>query len=164
MDRILEPGIGMRHVLIGLREAASGLVIEPGVIVAANPPRLDIDIAEIGAAMPAMPVDEAPAPAEILVEHKVFAQEPQRLRSRPVELAGAGDRPPIAAQQIAHRRPGACLCQQLPTAAPLVRPLLRHRKSPLAIATETVSSRLNAGNSVATYLLLALAGYRVTQS
>src|ERR1700746_2009114 len=128
MDRILEPGIGMRHVLIGLREAASGLVIEPAVVVAAQPPRLDIAIAEIGAAMPAMPVDEAPAPAEILVEHEVLAHEPHRLGARRVERAGAGDRPPIAPQQIAHRRPGAGLCQPLPTAgrpmAPIWRPVL----------------------------------------
>ena len=74
MDRVPEPRLGVRHILIGLREAAPRLVIEPAVIVAAQPALLDIAIAEIGAAMPAMPVDEAPAPAEILVEHEVFAQ------------------------------------------------------------------------------------------
>src|SRR6185437_9535501 len=82
-------------------------VIQPAVVIAAQSARLDIAIAEVGAAMPAMPVDEAPTPAEILVEHEVFAQEPHRLGARPVELGGAGDRQPIAAQEIAHRRPGA---------------------------------------------------------
>jgi hypothetical protein len=74
MDRILKPCAGVCDVLIRLREAAARLVIEPAVIVAAQPVRLDIAIAEIGAAMPAMPVEEPPAPAEILVEHEVFAQ------------------------------------------------------------------------------------------
>src|SRR5690348_9586004 len=126
----------MRYVLVGLREATARLVIQPAVIVTAQPARLDIAVAEIGAAMSAMPVDQAPAPAEILVEHEVFAQQPHRFRARPLDLAGAGDRPPVAAQQIAHRRPGAGLCQQLPAAARLVRPVLRHRRSPLVMATE----------------------------
>src|ERR1700738_4398507 len=69
VDSIPEPSLGIRDILIGLREAASRLVIEPAVIVAAQPVRFDIAIAEIGAAVPAMPVDEAPASAEILVEH-----------------------------------------------------------------------------------------------
>src|SRR6202049_2387698 len=90
VDSIPEPPLGIRDILIGLREAASRLVIEPAVIIAAQPARLDIAIAEIGAAVPAMPVDEAPASAEILVEHEVFAQQPHRLRARPLEFAGAG--------------------------------------------------------------------------
>src|SRR5947207_1993133 len=107
MDRIPEPQVGMRRVFIGLRKAASRLVIEPAMVIAAQPVPLDIAVREIGAAMPAMAVDEAPTPAEILVEDEVFAEQPQRLRTRLGELAGAGDRPPVAAQQIAHRRPGA---------------------------------------------------------
>src|SRR5271155_5575039 len=141
MDRVFERRVGMRHILIGLREAAAGLVIEPAVVIAAQPARLDIAIAEIGAAMPAMPVDEAPAPAEILVEHEVLTQQPHRLRARLIELAGAGDRPPISAQQLAHRRPVTGLRQQLPAAARLLCPVLRHRRALLLVATETVPER-----------------------
>jgi hypothetical protein len=96
-----------------------------------------------------MPVDKAPAPGEILVEHAVFAEEPHRLRARPLELAGAGDRPPITAQQIAHRRPGAGLCQPLPAAAArFARCVIRHRRSPLAMATETVPRRSSISNNL----------------
>jgi len=116
----------MGRVFIGLREAAAGAVIEPAVVITAQPARLDISIAEIGAAVPAMPVDQAPVPAEILVQNEIFAQKPDRLRSRPVEFACAGDRPPIAAQQIAHRCPGAGLGQQFPAAARLLGAVLRH--------------------------------------
>src|SRR5205814_759478 len=80
-DRVLEPSVGVRRVLIGLRETPSRLVIKPAVVVAAQPTRLDIAIAEIGAAMPAVPVDEPPPRVEILVQHEVFAQEPNRLRA-----------------------------------------------------------------------------------
>src|SRR5271166_4207503 len=104
----------MRHVLIGLRKAASVRVVEPTVIIAAQPTGLDITVAEIGAAMPAVAVEQAEPLAEIPIEDEVLAQEPHRLCAGLVEFAGAGDRPPIAAEQIAHRRPCAGLRQLLP--------------------------------------------------
>ena len=46
-------------------------------------------------------------PLEVLVEHEVLAHQADRLDRVVLELAGAADRLPVAAQQIAHRRAGA---------------------------------------------------------
>jgi len=107
----------MRHVLVGLRQTAATGVVEPAVIIAAQPALLNIAIAEVGATVPAMAVEEAVFTAEIFVEDEILAHEPHRQRSRVLELAGAGDRPPIAAQQIAHRGAGAGFGQNIPAAA-----------------------------------------------
>ena len=142
-DLVLEPRLGMRHVLVGLREAASRLVIEPAVIVAAQPALLDIAVGEIGAAMPAMPVEEAVAcrPGPCRGRGPRPSAAPAWCPGS-VELAGAGDRPPVAAQQLAHRRSGAGLGQHVPAAARLVDPIwhrvLRHRRSPVVMLTDTV--------------------------
>jgi hypothetical protein len=128
-DLVPKPGLGMGQILVRLREADSRVVVEPAVIIAAQTAALDIAVAEVGAAMPAMPVEKAISAAEILVEHKIFAHEPHRLRPRLVELAGAGDRPPVAAQQFAHRRPGAGRRQNVPAAVRLKLAIVRHHGS-----------------------------------
>src|SRR5213076_1708867 len=96
-DLILEPRLGMGEVLVRLGEAASVMVIEPAVVIAAQPAGLDEAVAQIGAAVPAMPIQEAVSAAEILVEDEVLAHQPHRFGAGLRELAGPGDRPPIAA-------------------------------------------------------------------
>ena len=122
-----QPRFGMRHVLIGLRETASVGVVKPAMIIAAQPASLDIAIGEIGAAMPAVAVDKAETPAAILIEDEILAQKPHRLRTGLVEFAGAGDWPPIAAQQIAHRRSSTGLGQQFPAVVRFLCFVLHHR-------------------------------------
>src|SRR5712671_3216576 len=95
----------MRYILVGLRQAPAVCVIEPAMVVAAQPATLDIAVAEVGAAMSTMPIDEAVFAAQVLVENEILAHEPHRPRPGLLELAGAGDWPPIAAQQITHRVP-----------------------------------------------------------
>ena len=125
-DLVAQPRLRVRHVLIGLRQAAAVRVVEPAVIIAAQPAFLDIAIAQVGAAVPAMAIEEAVCAAEILVEDKVLAHQPHRKRAGAFELAGAGDRPPIAAQEIAHRGTGAGPRQNIPAAARLGAAILRH--------------------------------------
>src|SRR3984893_8068188 len=116
----------MRHVLIGLRQAPAVRVVEPAVIIAAQPAFLDIAVAEVGAPVPAMAIEEAVFAAEILVEDEILAQQPHRKRAGSFEFAGAGDRPPIAAQEIAHRGTGAGPRQNIPAASLLGAAILRH--------------------------------------
>src|SRR4029077_17782466 len=97
----------MRHVFIRLGQTAAVRVVEPAVIIAAQPAFLDIAIAEVGAAVPAMAIEKAVCAGKILVKYEVLAHQPHRERAGTIELAGTGDRPPIAAQEIAHRRTGA---------------------------------------------------------
>src|SRR6185312_2570280 len=113
-DARFHVGVGMGHVLVRLGDARAFLVIKPAVIVAAQAALLDEAIGHVGAAMAAMPVDEAPGAGKIAIQRKVFAHEPHRLDPCGlVELAGAGDGLPIAPHQLAHRRIGAGLAQQL---------------------------------------------------
>src|ERR1700739_3212056 len=118
MDLVTQPRFRMRPVLVGLRQAASVCVVEPAVIIAAQPTFLDIAIAEVGSAVTAMAIEEAVFAAEVLVENEIFAHQAHRQCAGLLELAGTGDRPPIAAQQLAHRGTGAGLSQNNPTAAP----------------------------------------------
>src|SRR5947209_13822834 len=118
-DLVFEPRLGMRDVLVRLRQAASVGAVQPTVIVAAQPAGLDIAVAKIGAAMPTMAVEEAVCAAEILVENKILAHQPHRLCTGFGQFAGARDRPPISAAKLAHRSPGAGLGQETPAAARL---------------------------------------------
>src|SRR3979411_3324801 len=129
-DLVFQAGLGMRQILVGLRQAASVRVEEPPMVVAARPARLDKAVAQIGATMPAMPVEKAVAAAEILVEDEVFAHQPPRRGAGLGGLAGAGDRPPVAPQQFAHRRPRAGLAQSLPAAARFVLYVVGHFRPP----------------------------------
>src|SRR5215469_8957204 len=126
----------MRHVLVGLCQTPAVGVVEPAMIIAAQPAFLDIAIAEVGAAVPAMAVEQAIFAAEVLVEDEVLAHQPHRQCAGVLELAGAGDRPPIAAQQLAHWRAGASLGQNIPAAAGLGALILRHNQ----FLTDRISS------------------------
>ena len=116
-DFVAQPPLRVRHVLVGLRQAGAVGIVEPAVIVAAQPAFFDIAVAEIGAAMPAMAVEKPEPAAEILVEDEVLAEQAHRPDAGLGELAGAGDRPPVAAQQLAHRGARAGLRQHVPAAS-----------------------------------------------
>ena len=94
----------MGDILVGLLDAAALLVHQPAVIAAADAARLDPAMDEVGAAVRAMPIDQAEAAGQILVEDEVLAEQAHRLDRRLVELARAGHRKPVAAQQLAHGR------------------------------------------------------------
>ena len=96
-----------RGILIGLFEAAAGLVDEPAVIAAADAVFLDPAVGHVGAAVRTMPVDQAVTAAQILVENEILAQKADGFDRIGVEFAGARDGLPIAAQQLAHRRAGS---------------------------------------------------------
>ena len=116
----------MRYILVGLGQATAVCVIEPAVVIAAQPATLDIAVAEVGAAMPTMPIDEAIFTAKVLVKNEILAHEPHRERPGPLKLAGAGDWPPIAAQQIAHWGTRTGPGKNIPAAARLWAAILRH--------------------------------------
>src|SRR5882672_12376052 len=63
--------------------------------------------------MRAVPVDQAVAAAELLVEDEVLAHQANGLDRIGVELAGAADRHPVAPQIVAHRRAGANLGEDI---------------------------------------------------
>jgi hypothetical protein len=56
--------------------------------------------------MRTVPVDKSIAAAAVAIEDEVLAHEAHRLDRIGIELAGACDRLPVAAQQLAHRRAG----------------------------------------------------------
>ena len=113
LDRIgLGLAAGLRRfrtggVLVGLFEAAAGLVHQPAVIAAADAGLLDPAIGHVGAAVRTVAVDQAVPAAAVAVEHEVLAHQADGLDRVGIELAGAGDRLPVAAQQFAHRRAGS---------------------------------------------------------
>ena len=113
LDRIgLGLAAGLRRfriggVFIGLFEAAAGLVDQPAVIAAADAGLLDPAVGHVGAAVRTVAVDQAVTAAAVAVEHEVLAHQADGLDRVGVELAGAGDRLPIAAQQFAHRGAGS---------------------------------------------------------
>jgi hypothetical protein len=74
------------------------------MVAAADPAGLDPAIGHVGAAVRAMAVDQSEPAARILVEHEILAHQADRLDRNLVELTGAADRHPVAAQQVAHRR------------------------------------------------------------
>src|SRR5215813_4259892 len=96
-------------VVIGLLDAAAGLVHQPAVVVAADADLLDESIGEIRAPMGAVPVEEPETSALILVEHEILAHEANGLDRVLVEFARAADRHPVAAQKLSHRRARADL-------------------------------------------------------
>src|SRR5262249_11595318 len=97
-DLVAQPRLGVRHVLIGLRQAAAVRVVEPAVIIAAQPAFLDIAVAEVGPSMTTMAIEQAIFAAEILVEDEILAHQPHRQCAGLLDLTGTGNRPPIAAQ------------------------------------------------------------------
>jgi hypothetical protein len=96
------PRVG--RVLVGLLDAGTGLVHQPAVIAAADAGALDPAVGQVGAAVRAVAVDQPEPATQILVEHQIFAHQADRLDCNRIELAGAADGHPVAAQQNAHRR------------------------------------------------------------
>src|SRR3979490_882566 len=72
-DLVAEARFRMRHVFVGLCQAPPVRIVQPAVIVAAQPARLDKAVAQIGPALPDMPVEEPVLAAEIPVEDEGFA-------------------------------------------------------------------------------------------
>src|SRR6185503_15395046 len=52
--------------------------------------------------MRTMPIEQPVASAQVLIENEVFSHQPHRLDRIVGELARAGDRMPVTAQQLAH--------------------------------------------------------------
>ena len=100
-------------LVIGLLEAAPGLVHEPPVVVAADTSFLDEPERKIGAPVRALPVDETEGAAAIAIEDEVFAEQADRLDRQCIELAGAGNRHPVPPQEVAHWRTRSYTSQQL---------------------------------------------------
>jgi hypothetical protein len=73
------------------------------VIIAADADLLDVAVGQVGAAMRTMAVEQPVAAALVLVEYEVFPEQPDRLDRVVVELAGATDRLPVAAQTSTQR-------------------------------------------------------------
>jgi hypothetical protein len=92
-------------VLEWLFATGAGLVEHPAVIAAAQAALLDDAIAEVRAAMRAAALQEAVVGGQVLVEHEVFAEQPDRLGGGIIQFGDGRDRVPVAAQQRAH--PGA---------------------------------------------------------
>ena len=109
---VFEARLRMRGIFERLLDAAPVLVEEPAVVVAAQPALLDEPVREVGAAVRAVAPDEPERPIQILVEHEIFAEQTDRLDRDRIELARAADRLPVAAEQVAHRRPGSDLREQ----------------------------------------------------
>src|ERR1700730_18146157 len=124
----------MGYILVGLRQAPAVCAIEPAVVVAAQPATLDIAVAEVGAAMSTMPIDEAVFAAEVLVENEILAHEPHRQRPGLLQLAGAGDWPPIAAPPITPQGATTGPAKNIPAAGRLCAVMLRHDRSCVLIA------------------------------
>src|SRR5579883_176876 len=100
-------GPGTGGIFIRLLEAAAGRVHQPAVIRAANTSLLDPTISHVGAAMGAVPVDQAVVAGAVAIEHEILAHKAYRLDGPGVEFAGACDRLPVTAQQLSHGRAGA---------------------------------------------------------
>src|SRR6185503_11176272 len=77
----------------------------PAVIAAADAVRFDAPELERGAAMRAVPLEQAEPAVGLAEQDEILGQQPDRHR-RIRDLLGEPDRPPIAAQQRAHRRAG----------------------------------------------------------
>ncbi|MNV71430.1 hypothetical protein D3C71_1644490 [compost metagenome] len=74
------------------------------MVVATQAALLDEGIGQVGTTVRALTVDQAIATAQILVEHQVFAHEPDSSHGLFIKLGRGCDRHPVAAQQVAHRR------------------------------------------------------------
>ena len=70
-------------------------------------------VCEVRAPVRAGAVDQAVVSAHVAVEHEVLAQQPDRAARIGVKLGRRADRMPVASQQVAHRRAGADLGDDL---------------------------------------------------
>src|SRR5262249_42624694 len=90
------------EIVVGLLDAAAGLVHQPAVIAAADAGLLDHAEGKIRAPVRAVPVEQTEAASHVLVQDQVLAEEPHGLDRVAIELARAADRHPVAPQQLPH--------------------------------------------------------------
>src|SRR5438034_482328 len=107
LDLVLEARLGARDLLERLVQARARAVEEPAVVVAAQAALLRNAVAESGAPVRAVAVEQAVAAARVPVENEVLAHEAHGQRRMLVELRDGGDGLPVAAHQLAHRRAAA---------------------------------------------------------
>ena len=62
-------------------------------------------VGEVDAPVGTETVEQAVGPGAVAVEDEVLAEEPDGLGRALVELGGSGDGMPVAAHELAHRRP-----------------------------------------------------------
>src|SRR5262249_33605645 len=99
---LLCPRARINQVVVRLLDAASTLVHQPAVVIAADASVFDEAIREVGAAMRTMAVEEPETSALILIEHEIFAHQADGLDGVLLQFARAADRHPIAAQKLTH--------------------------------------------------------------
>ena len=103
----------MDGLLEWLLDALAGLVHHPAVVHATEAVLLGDAVGEVDAPVGAETFDEAEGSGPVAVEDEVLAEQPDGFRGAVVEFGGGGDRVPVAAHQLAHRRSGADLRQLL---------------------------------------------------
>ena len=94
---------------VGLLEAASAPVEFPAVIRAADPVFGRDPVRERRAAMGTGLGDESKFPTTVFEEHEVFAEQAHALGPAVIHLFRRCDRVPVAALEVAHRRPASDL-------------------------------------------------------
>ena len=104
---------GIERVLERLLDAASVLVHQPAMIVAANAGFLDEPVRQVGAPVRTMPAEQAILAAEVVIQNQILSHQPHRFDGVVGKLARAADRMPIAPQQVAHRGAAAHARQHL---------------------------------------------------
>jgi hypothetical protein len=65
--------LGMSHIFVWLLETSAVGAIEPTVIIAAEPARLDIAVAHVRTTMTALSIEKTVAAAQILIKDEIFA-------------------------------------------------------------------------------------------
>ena len=87
-------------------------VEQPAVVAAAEPPLRDDAELQRRAAVTAVPVQDPDPAFQVAKHHEVLAQDPHR-QGNVAELRGERHRLPVAAEQLAARRPGTDMGQLL---------------------------------------------------
>ena len=80
------------------------MIEQPAVIITAQTAILDDTIGKICTAMATLPIDQPDFALPIAVENQVFAENSHWLQRIVFEFSDRGDRVPVAAQQVTHRR------------------------------------------------------------
>ena len=107
-DAVLE---GAVRGLGGHLQTLAGLVEEPAVVGAAETVLFGDAVEEVDAAVGAGLLDEAQVAAAVLEQDQVLAEDAHGLGGGVVHLHTAGDRMPVAAEECAHIRAGADVCE-----------------------------------------------------
>jgi hypothetical protein len=111
MDTLLE--LPLRR-LVGLFQAATGDVVEPPVIDAADTAVLHSTVGQIGATMCADGVDETGPALAVAKQHQILAEQAHRTRwPTRRELLGERGWLPVAAEEVSRGCAGPDLSQQI---------------------------------------------------